>query len=109
MIPLSLDREADAPLDDWKAFLSPKDLALLSEVRASGADLMWRKKELASDSGRTVIHYSAVVAFRNSKQAVASSGPADLRFRNREQMILRLVRSALHQAHFSLRQSKLVH
>jgi len=109
MIPLNLDRETDTPLDDWQALLSPKDLLLLSEVKASGMDLIWRKKELASDSGRTIVHYSAVVAFRNSKHAVASSGPADLRFKNREQMILRLVRSALHQAHFSLQQNKLVH
>lgn len=109
MSSLGLDREADALLNDWQALLSPKDLLLLSEVRVSGADLVWRKKELASDSGRIVIHYSAVVAFRNSKQAVASSGPADLRFRNRDQMILRLVRSALHQATFTLQQNKLVH
>jgi len=109
MISLGLHREADTLLDDWQTLLSPKDLLLLAEVRASGADLVWRKKALASDSGRTVIHYSAVVAFKNSKQAIASSGPADLRFRNQNQMILRLVRSALHQAHFSLQQNQLVH
>jgi len=109
VIPLTLFQEVDVALDDWKTLLLPKDLLLLSEIRALGADLIWRKKELSSDSGRAVVHYSAVVAFRGSKHVIASSGPADLRFRDRNQMILRLVRSALHQADFKLRQNKLAH
>jgi len=109
MIPLSLTQERDVSIDDWKTLLSPKDLLLHSEVKAMGAELIWRKKELASDSGRTVVHHSAVVVFRGGKEAIASSGPADLRFRDRKQMVLRLVRSALHQAHFKLQQNKLAH
>jgi len=96
-------------VEDWQTLLQPRDLRLLAEVRASGADLNWRKKELISDSGRTVVHSSVVVTVHGGKRLIASSGPADFRHRDRNQLVLRLVRSALHQAHARLRPDCLVH
>lgn len=81
-------------MEDWQTLLQPRDLWLLAEVRALGADLSWRKKELANESGRRIVHSSAVVTFQGGKSLIASSGPADFRYRDREQLVLRLVRSA---------------
>jgi len=89
-------------VEDWQTLLQPRDRQLLAEVRSLGAELSWRKKELTSESGRTVVHSSAVVTVHGGKSLIASSCPADFRHRDREQLVLRLVRSALHQAHARL-------
>ena len=86
----------------WEQLLDERDRRQLAELRALGADLNWRTRELPSLDSRVIHHHTVVALGPDLERLLGVTGPVDFHYHDRDVMIRRPVRSAIGQARAAL-------